>query len=319
MNTQEFLATLDPELAAAPDAFLPAALVRAVGDDPPLARRIDDEVLAQLAEQLPPTAVTLEERTIPGPDGEIPIVIYQPPNDAPRPGLLWIHGGGYISGRARDDHNGISFAEHAGCTVVSVEYRLAPEATYKEAVADCFGALLWLAEHADELGVDRNRLAVGGASAGGGLSAGLALYNRDQGGPALVLQLLIYPMIDDRHTTPSSHEITFERVWNRAVSQKAWRMYLGEEYGTDRASPYAAAARATDLQHLPPAFVTVGTRDLFRDESIVYAQRLMAAGVPTELAVYPGVYHGAETLVPQAAVSRRMRRDYLDALKRALA
>ena len=318
MNAQEFLATLDPELAAEPDAFLPAALVHAVGDDPPLARRIDDELLAELAQQLPPTAVTLEERTIPGTDGDIPIVIYQPPKGAPRPGLLWIHGGGYISGKARDDHNCITFAEHAGCTVVSVDYRLAPEATYKESVADCFGALCWLAEHAEELGVDRQHLAVGGASAGGGLSAGLALYNRDRVGPALVLQLLIYPMMDDRHITPSSREITFERVWNHDVSQKAWRMYLGGEYGTEQVSPYAAAARATDLQGLPPAYVTVGTRDLFRDESIVYAQRLMAAGVPTELAVYPGVYHGAETLVPQAAVSQRMRGDYLDALKRAM-
>lgn len=319
MEIQEFLAILDPELAAHPDAFLPAALVRAVGDDPPRARRIDDELLAQLAQRLPPTAVTLEERTIPGPEGEVPIVIYQPPNEAPRPGLLWIHGGGYISGKARDDHNGITFAEHAGCTVVSVDYRLAPEATYKESVSDCFVALNWLADHADELGVDNRRLAIGGASAGGGLSAALALYNRDHGGPALVLQLLIYPMIDDRHITPSSHEITFERVWNRDVSHKAWRMYLGEEYGTDRVSPYGAAARATDLAGLPPAFVTVGERDLFRDESIFYAQRLMAAGVSTELVVYPGVYHGAETLVPEAAVSQRMRGDYLDAVKRALA
>lgn len=319
MDIQEFLAILDPELAAHPDAFLPADLVRAVGDDPPRARRIDDEILAQLADQLPPTAVTLEERTIPGPDSEIPIVIYQPPVEAPRPGLLWIHGGGYISGKARDDHNCITFAEHAGCTVVSVDYRLAPEATYKQSVVDCFTALNWLADHAEELGVDGSRLAIGGASAGGGLSAALALYNRDHGGPALLLQLLIYPMIDDRHITPSSHEITFARVWNRDVSHKAWRMYLGEEYGTDHVSPYGAPARATELAGLPPAFVTVGERDLFRDESIFYAQRLMAAGVTTELVVYPGVYHGAETLVPEAAVSIRMRGDYLDAMKRALA
>ena len=315
----DFLAAVDPELAAHPDPFLPAALVTAVGDDPLLARQLNDEVVAQMTQELSPSTVTAEERTIPGPDGEIPIVIYQPPDEAPRPGLLWIHGGGYITGTARDDINGYAFAEHVGATVVSVDYRLAPEVTYSESVSDCFVALNWLVDHAGELGVIKNRVAIGGASAGGGLSAGLTLYNRDQGGPAIAFQLLIYPMIDNTHNTPSGHEITFERVWNRAVSLKAWRMYLGEEYGTDQVSPYAAAARATDLSGLPPAFVTVGTLDLFRDESIDYAQRLMAAGIPTELAVYPGMYHGGETLVPQAALSRRMRMDYLDALKRALA
>ena len=125
-------------------------------------------------------------------------------------------------------------------------------------------------------------------------------------------------MIDDTHDTPSGHEITHEKVWHRDVSLQAWRMYLGEEYGSDRVSPYAAAARATDFSGLPPAFVTVGERDLFRDEAIDYAQRLMAAGVPTGLAVYPGMNHLGELLAPQAAVSQRMRGDYLAALRRAL-
>ena len=314
----DFLATLDPEIVASLDA-IPVEMITAVGDDPPQARAMFESFKEVIAEMLPPTEVTAEERTIPGPDGEVPFVIYQPSNPAPRPGLLWIHGGGYIIGSARDDMSCIGLAEHVGCTIVSVDYRMAPDVTYQESVSDCFVGLNWLADHADELGVDGNRLAIGGASAGGGLSAGLALYNRDHSGPALALQLLIYPMIDDTHDTPSGHEITHEKVWNRDVSLKAWRMYLGEEYGSDHVSPYAAAARATDLSGLPPAFVTVGTRDLFRDEAIDYAQRLMAAGIPTELEVYPGMFHGGEMLAPLAAVSQRMRRSYLDALKRALA
>ena len=271
-----------------------------------------------MVDALPPTDVTIEERTIPGPDGEIPIAIYQPPKPAPRPGLLMIHGGGYIVGTAREDINGIGYAEHVGCTVVSVDYRMAPEFTYKEAIADCFAGLNWMFDKADELGVDASRIAIGGGSAGGGLTAALALYNRDNKGPDVAFQLLVYPMLDDTHETPSGYEVTHPNVWNREVSLKAWKMYLGDEYGTDKVSPYAAAARATDLSGLPPAFVAVGTEDLFRDEDIDYAQRLMAAGVPTELLVIPGMYHGGESMAPTAAVSQRMRMGYLDALKRAI-
>ena len=308
---------IDPELRDYLTVF-PAELFTACGDDPPAARAMIDPLLQAMAEQLPPTDVTIEERSIPGPDGDIPIAIYQPSSPAPRPGLLMIHGGGYVVGTAREDMNGIAFADHVGCTVVSVDYRLAPEHTYQAAVTDCFAGLNWLVDNADELGVDASRIAVGGASAGGGLTAGLALYNRDNGGPELSLQLIIYPMLDDRHETPSGFEVTHPHVWNREVSLKAWKMYLGDEYGTDSVSPYAAAARATDLSGLPPAFVGVGTEDLFRDESIDYAQRLMAAGVPTELLVVPGMFHGAEQFNPTAVVSQRLRMGYLDALKRAI-
>ena len=246
------------------------------------------------------------------------IVIYQPPTPAPRGGLLWIHGGGYIVGAGRNDPHGIGFAEHVGCTVVSVDYRLAPEHSYQAAVADCVAALNWTFDNASGLGIDPRRIAIGGASAGGGLTAGVALYNRDHAGHNLALQLLIYPMIDDRHDTPSGHLITHPTVWNREVSLKAWKMYLGDEYATDHVSPYAAAARAKDLSGLPPAFVTVGTLDLFRDEDIAYAQGLMEAGIPTELQVYPGMYHGAEMSVPDADISVRMRLAYRDAVKRAI-
>ena len=312
-----FVDRIDPEIRDLLTLF-PAELLAACGDDPPAARAMIDPLLQAMAAQLPPTDVTIQERSIPGPDGEIPIVIYLPPAPAPRPGLLMIHGGGYVVGTARDDINGIGFADHVGCTVVSVDYRLAPEHTYQAAVADCFAGLNWLVDNADELGVDASRIAIGGASAGGGLTAGLALYNRDKGGPELSLQLIIYPMLDDRHETPSGYEVTHPNVWNREVSLKAWRMYLGDEYGTEAVSPYAAAARATDLSGLPPAYVCVGTEDLFRDEAIDYAQRLMAAGAPTELLVVPGMFHGGEMFNPAAAVSQRLRMGYLDALKRAI-
>ncbi len=312
-----FVDRLDPEIAPVLGLF-PAEMITAIGDDPPTARAMLDEVMKAMADMLPPSDVTIEERTIPGPDGEVPIAIYQPTAPAPRPGLLMIHGGGYIVGSAREDMNGIAYAEHVGCTVVSVDYRMAPEFTYQAAVADCFAGLNWLVDNAEALGVDASRIAIGGASAGGGLTAGLALYNRDNNGPELALQLLVYPMLDDTHETPSGYEVTHPNVWNRDVSLKAWKMYLGDEYGTDTVSPYAAAARADDLSGLPPAFVTVGTEDLFRDEDIDYAQRLMAAGVPTQLEVYPGMMHGAENMAPQADVSQRMRRGYLDALKRAI-
>ena len=312
-----FVERLDPELAPALELF-PAELITAIGDDPPAARAMLEPLMAAMVEMLPPSDVAIEERVIPGPDGDIPIAIYQPTAPAPRPGLLMIHGGGYVVGTAREDMNGIGYAEHVGCTVVSVDYRMAPEFTYKAAIADCFAGLNWMFENAADLGVDSERIAIGGGSAGGGLTAGLALYNRDNKGPAVAFQLLVYPMLDDRHETASGYEVTHPNVWNRDVSLKAWKMYLGDEYGTDEVSPYAAAARATDLSGLPPAYVTVGTEDLFRDEDIAYAQRLMAAGIPTELLVVPGMFHGGEGFAPTAAVSQRMRLGYLNALKRAI-
>ena len=312
-----FIDSLDPEVAHAIDAY-PAERYVAVGENPPLARKMTEELNSAMRANLPPTDVTITDSAMPGPAGDINIAIYQPPAPAPRPGLLWLHGGGYIVGSQRDDARCIEIAETVGCSIVSVDYRLAPENTYKASIADAFAGLNWMVDSANELGIDPTRIAIGGGSAGGGLSAGLALYNRDQGGPELRLQLLIYPMIDDTHDTPSGREDTCPTIWNRDVSFKAWKMYLGDEYGSDKVSPYAAATRAKDLSGLPPALMTVGARDLFRDENIIYAMRLMAAGVPTGLEVYPGMFHGAEMQVPEAAQSQRMRRGYLSALQFAL-
>ena len=174
----DILNKLDPQVAPGLEVF-PAEMYAAIGDDPPLAREMFGELTAAMAHLVPPSEVTAEERTIPGPDVDIPIVIYQPPNEAPRPGLLWIHGGGYIIGSAREDATCNEFAEQVGCTIVSVDYRLTPEATYRQSISDCFAALNWMVNHADELGIDKTRIAIGGNSAGGGLAASLALFNRD--------------------------------------------------------------------------------------------------------------------------------------------
>lgn len=312
-----FIDQVDPEIVGALNSYT-AERYRAIGDDPPKAREMTDAVNRESRANLPPTDVTITELSIPGPDCEIPLAIYQPPASAPRGGLLWFHGGGYIVGDERDDSRCIEIAEFVGCTVVSVGYRLAPEATYREIISDSYTALNWMVDQAPELGIDKRRVAIGGRSAGGGLSAGLALYNRDNNGPDLAFQLLIYPMLDDAHETPSSHEVTYPAVWNRDVSFKAWKMYLGDDYESDEVSPYAAPTRAKDLRGLPPALITVGALDLFRDENIDYAQRLMAAGVATDLQVYARVYHGAETKAPDADISKRMRLGFLEPLKRAI-
>ena len=159
-----FIDRIDPELVHALD-LMPAERFAAIGEDPPKARQLTEEYQSKLRDALPNTDVTIEETSFPGPDCEIPVVIYQPPTPAPRGGLLWMHGGGYIVGTARADYHGVGFAEHAGCTVVSVEYRLAPESTYKESIADCFAALNWMADNAGELGIDRERIAIGGGPA----------------------------------------------------------------------------------------------------------------------------------------------------------
>ncbi|MDE2749845.1 MAG: alpha/beta hydrolase [Chloroflexota bacterium] len=177
-----FIDRIDPEIVGALATY-PAERYIAIGEDPPLAREMTEAINREMRANLPPTAVTIQERTIPGPDCEIPLAIYLPSAPAPRGGLLWLHGGGYIVGVERDDARCIEFAEVVGCAVVSVGYRLAPESTYKESVADSFAALNWMVDNASALGIDASRIAIGGGSAGGGLTAGLAHYNRDNKGP----------------------------------------------------------------------------------------------------------------------------------------
>jgi len=291
-----------------------------LGQTPPLniTRENIVQVRAAMASRpRPPSAVTVLEETtsVPSEDGDVPVHIYRKSRSPSQPAVLWLHGGGYILGRA-DDERARIIAHALDCTVVSVDYRLAPEHPFPAALNDAFAALKWVVREAGILDIDPDRIAIGGASAGGGLSAGLALYSRDHGGPPIRFQMLLYPMIDNLHDTESG-QYENHPIWNQGTSFSAWEMYLG---GTPReaASPYAAAARATDLAGLPPAYVCVGSEDLFRDEDVEYARRLLAASVPCEVAVFPGLYHAGDTFVPRAAVSQRLQRSFLSALGDAL-
>ncbi|PQP80177.1 lipase [Paenibacillus sp. PCH8] len=265
--------------------------------------------------------ISISDLPIPGGQGQpLRIRIYKPLHQGNRrlPVLLWIHGGGYILGSPEaDDVLCIDVVETADCIVVSPDYRLAPEHPYPAGLEDCYATLQWIVESAAELGIHVNRIAVGGASAGGGLAAALTLMARDLNGPEICFQMPLYPMIDHRNVTPSSYEITHPAVWNRANNLVAWQMYLGQEYASD-VPAHAAPAHATDLTRLPPAYICIGQLDPFRDETLDYAARLAQAGIPVELHVYPGCYHAFEHAVPDAEISRQARTEYIQAISRAL-
>ncbi|MEH6591817.1 MAG: alpha/beta hydrolase [Halioglobus sp.] len=265
----------------------------------------------------PPSSVDVlsDMKTIDTEDGAVDVYIYRKSDQPNQPAILWIHGGGYILGDAEDERARI-IADHCNCTVFSVDYRLAPEHPFPAGPNDCYSTLAWIMNEAETLGIDKNRVAIGGASAGSGMAAGVALMNRDRDNFPLQLQLLLYPMIDNLHATDSG-KIENHPVWNLSTSFNAWEMYLDGAPG-EQASPYAAAARATDLSGLPPAYMCVGSEDLFRDENIDYAQRLLAAGVPCEFSIFPGLYHGADSFAPAARVSRRLNQGFLHALDHAL-
>jgi acetyl esterase/lipase len=213
------------------------------------------------------------------------------------PALLWIHGGGYVVGHpGQDDALCRRYARRLGATVASVDYRLAPEHAYPVPLEDCYSALTWLRGLPS---VDADRVAIGGASAGGGLAAALALLARDRGEVALAAQLLVYPMLDDRTVGRNGPDNPGLRLWNRTNNKFGWSAYLG-----DADPEVAVPARQADLSGLPPAWMGVGTLDLFHDEDLVYADRLKAAGVPCEVEIVKGAFHGFDGIVPKAKVSQ---------------
>ncbi|OKI43507.1 hypothetical protein A6A29_07465 [Streptomyces sp. TSRI0281] len=293
--------------------------------DIPRQRELYEEMNRAALAALPPNdRVEYEDLTVPGPAGgpDVAVRVYRPAGTKGTgllPGILYIHGGGMITGSVRTDHRQVlPLVEALDSVVVSVEYRLAPEHPDPAPVEDCYAALLWMSGEAAALGIDPGRLALFGGSAGGGLAAGVSLLARDRGTPPLAFQMLPYPMLDDRNTTPSSHEITDIGIWDRAANLQGWQALLGDRAGTDRVSPYAAPARTDDLSGLPPTYLDVGELDLFRDENIAYAHRLMQAGVPVELHVYPGGIHAGELLAPDAELSTRITDYRMSALRRAL-
>jgi len=309
---------IDPELAPSLDMIPTEGMDFR---DIPAMRTVLDGMFAEMAAIMPPVkGVKTRDITVPGPEGcpEVGIRIYTPEGKiGPKPGLLWMHGGGYIAGNIEiDDYSIKQICLNVGCVIVSVSYRLAPESIFPAAIEDCYAVLRWMIDSSGNINIDRSRIAIGGGSAGGGLAAGLAILARDRAEIEVAFQMLIYPMIDDRNVTPSSRAITDPRTWNREKNIFAWNTYLGDASNGDGVSPYAAASRAKDLTGLPPAFIAVGELDLFLDENIEYAQRLLQAGVSTELHVYPGATHGFDN-TRSASVSKRLIQERENALRKA--
>ncbi|MGE1109644.1 alpha/beta hydrolase [Bacillus wiedmannii] len=267
-------------------------------------------------------SLSITEEIIEGPDANpLRLKIYRPKsNDQSLPALLWIHGGGYILGSAdENDILCVRFAKEANCMVVNVDYRLAPEHPYPAPIEDCYAALKWMADNAEALNIDSNRIGVAGASAGGGLTAALTLLARDRQYPSICFQMPLYPMIDDRNITPSANEIKEGFTWNQKTNEAGWKMYLGELHGTDHIPAYAAAARAEDYRNLPRTYTCVGQLDPFRSETLTYVTKLAEAGVDVEFHLYPGAYHGFEMLPSDADITIHAWNDYVRAVKTGLA
>jgi acetyl esterase len=261
--------------------------------------------------------IEFRDEQIPGPDGDVPVRIYQPRSGSSGC-LVYLHGGGFILGDLDSSHlRALMTAAEADCTVISVGYRLSPEHPFPAPVDDCYAALVWTHEQASSLGVDPARLAVGGDSAGGGLAAALTLMARDRGGPAIAFQHLIYPVIDDRMQTASMAAGSEAPVWDTRKCEIMWQHYLGSN--RDDVSSYAAPGRANDLTQLPPAYILTAECDPLRDEGIEYASRLLASGVSVELHNFAGAVHGFDILGMTTAVGQRAFAEEMAVLRQALA
>jgi triacylglycerol lipase len=308
---------VDPDLLGLLDSFPPYTLTE---DILPIVRQGYAGRLAPGGDA--DLKVETTTRQVPGlkDEPDVTVLVHRPTEGSvPCGGILHIHGGGYVSGSAAamsPAHRAL--AAELDCVIVSVEYRLAPETRFPGAVEDCYAALAWMTGAAADLGLDPTRLGVMGESAGGGLAAGLALLARDRREYGLAFQHLIYPMLDDRTCISTDpNPFTGEYIWTAEHNRFGWKCLLGVEPGGPDVSPYAAAARATDLAGLPPTFIATGALDLFVDENLDYARRLIRSAVPTELHVYAGAYHGFH-FDAKAAPTRKALRDSTAALARAL-
>lgn len=268
------------------------------------------------------SGVDVSDHHAPGHEGapDVLVRVYRPAGvDDALPAILHIHGGGFVLGSIASEHRGCcDLARDLGVAVATVEYRLAPEHPFPAAIHDCYAALVWLAGSSTDLGVDPDRIALFGQSAGGGLAAGLALYNRDHGGPPVCFQYLGIPELDDRLDTPSMRAFTDTPMWNRPNAVWSWKYYLGDPVPDD-VSIYAAPARAqpADLAGLPPAYLATMEFDPLRDEGLRYGLAMLEAGVQVELHSYPGTFHGS-ILVQQAAITGRINAELAAVLRRAL-
>ena len=259
------------------------------------------------AEELQSVGAIRAEHTATGFNGaEMALSVFRDPRRvAPGPVIYYIHGGGMMFGnRLAGVQRYLPWIASHGAAVVSVEYRLAPEHPDPAPVEDCYAGLLWTVAHAADLKIDVERMVVAGVSAGGGLAAGTVLLARDRGGPSVLAQQLLCPMLDDRNDSISARQIDGIGLWDKDSNDVGWDALLGDRRGTENVSPYAAPARAADLSGLPPTFIDVGSAEVFRDESVEFATRLWASGGSAELHVWPGGFHGFDATVPDAQISR---------------
>ena len=314
---------LDPQVAT---ELAPMLAVLGEAEPPPVGdvetRRTNAGRLFEYiaASWTPATGVEVARHTLTAADGATLELGWYHTAAIPQPGsaVLYLHGGGMIFGwkhlREMYERAVRDYVASSGVPMLVVDYRVAPEHPHPTPVEDCYAALQWLAENAPTLGVDTSRIAVMGDSAGGGLAAGVCLMARDRGGPAVAQQLLIYPMLDDRTTTPDPQLVPF-LTWTYDDNITGWAALLGESSGTEAVSPYAAPARAADLTGLPDAYMDIGGLDIFRDEDLTYARRLSDAGVSTEFHLHPGCPHAFEALAHGAEVSRRAITDRVRRLR----
>ncbi|MER6151126.1 alpha/beta hydrolase [Streptomyces hirsutus] len=299
--------------------------------DMPLMSHLTPEILTRLR-QYPSTPVESlltgrqaewREVTVPAPDGaQIPLSVFSPAHTdrtTAAPCVYWIHGGGMVMGdRFSQLDIPLEWLDEFGVVVVSVDYRLAPEAGGTTLVDDCYQGLLWVTAHATELGIDPTRIIVAGASAGGGLAAGVALLARDLGAPAIAAQVLICPMLDHRNATTSSLQYSgVPGVWTGEMNAFGWRSVLGGLTG-DEVPAYVSPALSGDLSDLPTTYIDTGSAEVFRDEDIAYAGNIWTAGGQAELHVWAGGFHGFDALYPQARISATARRTRTDWLARVL-
>ncbi|MGC1377623.1 MAG: alpha/beta hydrolase [Anaerolineales bacterium] len=250
---------------------------------------------------------------------KIRLRIYKPKSiAAPTPVLIWMHGGGYVVGRPEQDDGGCTqYVHELGITVVSVDYRCAPKYPFPAGLEDSYAVLEWVASHSQQLGVDAKRIAIGGASAGGGLAAALVQLAHDRQKTKPIFQLLVYPMLDDRTVLRADIDDSNNVTWSQKSNRFGWESYLGKECGAEDVPAYSVPARRKDLSGLPPAWISVGSLDIFHDEDVAYAQRLKECGIACEIDVIPGAFHGFDVFDPLVPIIQDFRRAQISALKNA--
>ncbi len=269
-----------------------------------------------------PDDIYIDNVVIPSQDErtKIRLRIYRPKSlAAPTPALLWLHGGGYVMGSPKqDDVRCAHYAQESGITVVSVDYRYAPKYPFPAGLEDCYTALKWVASKSQQIGVDKSHIAIGGASAGGGLAASLAQCAHDRREIKPVFQLLVYPMLDDRTALCAHIDDSTNVTWNHKSNRFGWESYLGQKCGAEAAPECSVPARRLDLSGLPPAWIGVGTTDMFHAEDLAYAQRLSECGVECEVYTVPGAFHGFDVFDHTLQIVQKFRESQVSALRKYL-